>query len=123
LIGDFRNALNVALFGGESYKEQNNFTLTHKFFVEGDVERIDDVPMSFLFDNAPNYLRGWDLFQFYRVLSISAKCKQAGALSLSPRGSGQYAKFPGYLRMRSSRKKGEEEDVEQQSTDENGQKN
>lgn len=121
LTGDFRNALNVALFGSEPYKEQNTYTLTHKFFVEGDVERIDEIPMPFLFDNAPNYLKGWDLFQFYRVLSIAAISNEAGALSLSPRGSGQYARFPGYLRMRSSRKK-EEEDVEQQSTDENGKK-
>jgi hypothetical protein len=121
LTSDFRNAINVALFGGEPYKEQNTYTLTHKFFVEGDVERIDDVPLPFLFDNAPNYLKGWDLFQFYRVLRISAISNQTGALSLSPRGSGTYARFPGYMRMRSSRKKGED-DVESTTTDENGQK-
>lgn len=117
LTNDFRNAINVALFGGETYKEQNTYTLTHKYFVEGDVERINEIPTPFLFDNAPNYLRGWDLFQFYRVLSIYARCRQAGALSLSPRGSGQYARFPGYMRMRSSRKK-DEDNVTEQSTDE-----
>lgn len=116
LTNDFRNAINVTLFGGETYLEVNEFSQTNRFFVEGVTDRIKEVALPFLFDNAPNYLKGWDMYQFYRILDIATRSDLA-ALSLCPRGSGHFARFPGYYRMKSGRKKEEEDnDNEQEHT-------
>jgi len=98
---DMRNAINVAMYGGESYDEYSPFTSTTEFFTKGNLKNIAIKDSAWLFDNAPEFLFGADLYKFYELLEIASR-SDIGVMSCCPKGRGTFAKYPTYYRRRST---------------------
>ena len=102
---DIRNAINIVIYGGESYDTSTIFTSTHQLFTEQDPTNISlKTDIAWLIDNAPNYLTGANLLHFYEILEIASRTRPT-ILHNIPKGRGDYPKFPMYYRLR--RKKNE----------------
>lgn len=98
---DIRNAINVVLYGGESYEEVSPFSIVTDFFTKGKLEHVKISDAAWLFDNAPEFLSGLDLYDFFRILEVASR-SDVGVLSAVARGKGSYAKYPTYYRRRSA---------------------
>ncbi len=98
---DIRNAINIAVYGGESYEELAPFTITSEFFTKGRLDHVTMKDAAWLFDNAPTFLFGADLYKFYEILEVASR-SDIGVLSCVARGKGDYARFPAYYRRRSA---------------------
>ena len=98
---DIRNATNVVMYGGESYEEVTPFSIATDFFTKGDLERVVMKDAAWLFDNAPTFLFGADLYEFYSLLEIASR-SDIGILKLAAKGKGDYARFPTYYRRGST---------------------
>jgi len=94
---DIRNATNVLMYGGESYEEVTPFSIVTDFFTKGDLTHFKMKDAAWLFDNAPEFLFGGDLYEFYNLLEIASR-SDIGILKLVAKGKGDYAKFPSYYR-------------------------
>lgn len=98
---DIRNAINVAMYGSESYEEIAPFTTTTEFFTKGKLQHVKISDAPWLFDNAPTFLFGADLYRFYEALEVASR-SDIGVLSVVAKGRGDYARFPTYYRRRSA---------------------
>lgn len=98
---DIRNAINIAMYGSESYEELAPFTITTEFFTKGRLDHVTMKDAAWLFDNAPTFLFGADLYKFYEILEVASR-SDIGVLSCVARGKGDYARFPAYYRRRSA---------------------
>jgi len=101
---DIRNAINVVMYGGESYETSSIFDKVHKFFTRGEIEGITKKDLVWLMDNAPRYLNGAELYKFYRILDVACR-SDVSILKFAPRGRGGYPTFPSFYRLRSRRNK------------------
>lgn len=104
---DIRNATNILMYGGESYEEVTPFNIVTNFFTKGDLKRVKMKDAPWLFDNAPNFLFGGDLYEFFEILEIASR-SDVGVLGCVAKGKGDYARFPTYYR-RSRAKTSEQE--------------
>lgn len=111
---DIRNSINIAMYGGESYEELAPFTITSEFFTKGKLDHVNMKDAAWLFDNAPTFLFGADLYKFYEALEVASR-SDIGVLSVVAKGRGNYARFPTYYRRRSA-----EESAENGEQSENG---
>ncbi len=99
---DIRNAINIAMYGGESYEELAPFTITSEFFTKGRLDHVKISDAAWLFDNAPTFLFGAELYRFYEILEVASR-SDVGVLSCVAKGRGDYARFPTYYRRRSTK--------------------
>lgn len=100
---DIRNAINMVMYGGESYEEVSPFSITTDFFTKGKLEHVKIKDAGWLFDNAPEFLSGADLYHFYELLEVASR-SNVSVLGACPKGKGSYAKYPTYYRRREAKK-------------------
>lgn len=101
---DMRNAINVVLYGGESYESRSPFTVVSDFFTKGRLDGVTLRESAWLFDNAPKFLFGIDLFEFYEALEVASR-SDISALNVVAKGRGNRVNFPTYFRIRSAKKR------------------
>jgi len=94
---DIRNATNIVIYGGESYEEVTPFSIVTDFFTKGDIRNVNMKDAAWLFDNAPMFLYGGDLYEFYEILEVASR-SDVGVLSCVAKGRGDYPRFPKYYR-------------------------
>lgn len=98
---DIRNAINVAMYGSESYEEISPFTIATEFFTKGRLDHVNMSNAAWLFDNASVFLFGADLYRFYEILEVASR-SDVGVLSCVAKGKGDYPRYPTYYRRRSA---------------------
>ncbi len=113
---DIRNAINIAMYGSESYEELAPFTITTEFFTKGRLDHVSMKDVAWLFDNAPKFLFGAELYKFYEALEVASR-SDIGVLSVVAKGrAGGYQKmYPTYYRRRSA-EESTEDDKQSEST-------
>ena len=102
---DIRNAVVSTMYGGGGYEEKNVFGIVSDYFQKGNVMDVKENMFPWLFDNAPRYLDGIELFDFYMLLDVASR-SSIEALRMCSAGRGStYPKYPIFYRMK--RKDGE----------------
>ena len=106
VTNDFRSAINMAIYGGDGYKPETVFASVGRVFTDGDVGGVTEKEMHWMMDNAPKFLTGLNLYDFYKLLSVASRARNMAPLRDSPRGKltgGDYVSFPTYYRARSKK--------------------
>lgn len=104
---DIRGAIHSVMYGAEGYETKNLFGVVADFFERGDVSDVSPRMFPWLFDNAPRYLIGLALYDFYRILDVASR-SSVQALRLCKKGrTSDYPRYPTYYRL--GRKRRDEE--------------
>jgi len=100
----------IAMYGSESYEELAPFTITTEFFTKGRLDHVSMKDVAWLFDNAPKFLFGAELYKFYEALEVASR-SDIGVLSVVAKGrAGGYQKmYPTYYRRRSAEESTEDD--------------
>ena len=101
---DIRNTLISVLYGSEGYETKNTPALVTKLFTTGELDpELSFNDHAWLLDNAHKFLRGYQLYEFFRILEVASRSSPE-ALRLIPTGklSGRdWVNYPNYYRLRS----------------------
>lgn len=105
VTNDMRSAINAVLYGADGYDVENDFNRVTEFFTKRELGDIKESFYPWLFDNAPTFLHGVDLYDFYVMLEVSTRSSME-VLRLCPRGRrGARAGYPIFLRLASRRRR------------------
>jgi DNA polymerase III delta prime subunit len=108
---DVRNSILSVMYKAHGYQTKDDRSVVYDLFERGDLDpNLDSGKFPWLFDNASKFLRGVNLFQFFRILEVASRSSPE-ILRLIPTGKitgRDWVMYPNYYRLRRKRREGDE---------------